>query len=49
VVREVSSEISYPVLTKTNYSDWALLMMVKLKGRALWNAVEKGGTAFRRR
>jgi hypothetical protein len=44
VVREVSSEISYPVLTKTNYSDWALLMMVKLKGRALWNVVEKGGT-----
>jgi hypothetical protein len=43
VVREVSGGISYPVLTKTNYSNWALLMKVKLKARALWSAVEKGG------
>jgi hypothetical protein len=43
VVREVSGGISYPVLTKINYSDWALLMKVKLKARALWSAVEKGG------
>jgi hypothetical protein len=42
VVHEVSGGISYPVLTKTNYSDWALLMKVKLKARALWSAVEKG-------
>jgi hypothetical protein len=26
-----------------NYSDWALLMKVKLKARRLWAAVEKGG------
>ena len=42
VIREVSGS-SYPVLTKTNYSDWALLMKVKLKARSLWNIVEKGG------
>jgi hypothetical protein len=42
-VREVSGGISYLVLTSTNYLDWALLMMVKLKTRALWSAVEKGG------
>jgi hypothetical protein len=35
VVHEVSGGISYPVLTKTNYSNWALLMKVKLKARAL--------------
>jgi hypothetical protein len=40
VVREVSGGISYPILTKSNYSDWALLMKVKLKARALWSAVE---------
>jgi hypothetical protein len=43
VVREVSGGISYPVLTKTNYSNLALLMKVKLKARALWSVVEKGG------
>jgi hypothetical protein len=43
VVREVSGGISYPVLTKTNYSDWALLMKVKLKARALWGSITKGG------
>lgn len=31
VIREVGGRTSYPVLTKTNYSDWALLMKVKLK------------------
>jgi hypothetical protein len=35
VIREVSGGSSYPTLTKTNYSDWALLMKVKLKARAL--------------
>jgi hypothetical protein len=35
VIREVDGESSYPTFTKTNYSDWALLMNVKLKERAL--------------
>ena len=35
VIREVGCGSSYAVLTKTNYSDWALLMKVKLKARAL--------------
>jgi hypothetical protein len=43
VIREVGGGSSYPTLTKTNYSDWALLMMVKLKARGLWSAVEPGG------
>lgn len=43
VIREVGSGSGYPVLTKTNYSDWALLMKVKLKARALWKAIEEGG------
>jgi hypothetical protein len=33
VIREVGGGSSYPTLTKTNYSDWALLMKVKLKVR----------------
>ncbi|CAA7391866.1 unnamed protein product [Spirodela intermedia] len=31
------------MLTKTNYSNWALLMKVKLRARLLWTAIEKGG------
>lgn len=43
VIHEVSGGSSYSALTKTNYSDWALLMKVKLKARALWSVIEKGG------
>jgi hypothetical protein len=43
VIREVGGGSSYPDLTKTNYSDWALLMKVKLKARALWSIIEKDG------
>jgi hypothetical protein len=44
VVWEVSDRISYPILMKLNYSDWALLMKVKLKARVLWNAIKYGGS-----
>jgi hypothetical protein len=43
VIREVGGGSTYPTLTKTNYSDWALLMKVKLKARALWSVIEDGG------
>jgi hypothetical protein len=43
VIREVGGGSSYPTLTKTNYSDWALLMKVKLKARGLWSTVETDG------
>jgi hypothetical protein len=42
VICEVDDGSSYPALTKTNYSDWALLMKVKLKARALWSVIEDG-------
>jgi hypothetical protein len=44
VIHEVGGGSSYPALTKTNYSDWALLMKVKLKAWALWSIIENGGT-----
>jgi hypothetical protein len=43
VIREVGGGSTYPTLTKTNYSDWALLMKVKLKARALWSVIEDNG------
>jgi hypothetical protein len=42
VIRDVDGGSSYTALTKTNYSDWALLMKVKLKARALWSIIEDG-------
>jgi hypothetical protein len=44
VIREVGGGSSYPALTKTNYSDWALLMKVKLKVRTLWSVIENSST-----
>jgi hypothetical protein len=31
------------MLTKTNYTEWALIMKVKLQARNLWEAIELGG------
>jgi hypothetical protein len=49
VIREVGDGTSYPALTKTDYSGWALLMKVKFKARALWSVIEDGSTINRRR
>ena len=40
-VREVS-RTSWPMLTRTNYGEWSVIMKVKLGARRLWNAVDKG-------
>jgi hypothetical protein len=40
VVRETGG--SWPMLNRTNYADWALLMQVMLEARQLWVAVNDG-------
>jgi hypothetical protein len=48
VVREIVLEsgggggvvVSWPTLTKTNYTEWAIFMRVKLQGAGLWEAVD---------
>jgi hypothetical protein len=42
VVREVRGGTNYPILTKTNYTNWARLMKVKLRARHLWRAIDVG-------
>jgi hypothetical protein len=32
----------WPLLTHTNYADWAVLMQVMLEGRLLWDAIDNG-------
>ena len=40
VIRESGG--SWPMLTRTNYADWALLMQVMLEARQVWVAVKDG-------
>jgi hypothetical protein len=40
MVREMSGQ--FPLLTKTNYADWAAMMKVLLRARGLWAVVKEG-------
>jgi hypothetical protein len=42
VVHEVGDGMMFPVLSKNNYFDWAMMMRVKLKVCSLWVVVDKG-------
>jgi hypothetical protein len=33
---------NYPMLMKSNYNDWSLLMKINLETRYLWNAINPG-------
>jgi hypothetical protein len=41
IVREGGSGTSWPTLTKSNYTEWAILMRVKLQATGFWEAVEE--------
>jgi hypothetical protein len=42
-VREIGvGPANWPLLTKTNYTEWALIMKIKLQARNLWEAIEPG-------
>uniref|UniRef100_A0ACD5X227 Uncharacterized protein n=1 Tax=Avena sativa TaxID=4498 RepID=A0ACD5X227_AVESA len=40
------SSTAFPLLTRSNYHDWSLLMRVILQGRGWWKAVETGEAEF---
>jgi hypothetical protein len=43
VVREIGvGPANWPLLTKMNYTEWALIMKIKLQARNLWEAIEPG-------
>jgi hypothetical protein len=33
---------NWQLLTKMNYTEWALIMKIKLRARNLWEAIEPG-------
>src|SRR6266540_934976 len=44
VIREVGGA-NYPILNKTNYGHWSLVMKVMLQARGLWEACDLGGVS----
>jgi hypothetical protein len=43
VVREIDvGPANWPLLPKTNYTEWALIMKIKLQARNFWEAIEPG-------
>lgn len=46
-VRDVGmSSTSFPLLTRSNYPSWLLLMKVIMEARHMWQAVETGDVEF---
>jgi hypothetical protein len=49
VVREIGvGPANWPLLTKTNYTEWALIMEIKLQARNLWEAIEPGDVTLQK-
>jgi hypothetical protein len=48
VVEKVASvgPANYPILTKSNYNKWSLLMRIKMEARGLWGPVDPGDADF---
>ena len=42
VVWEGGRSMHLPMLTRTNYTVWAILMHVQLQGACLWEAIDPG-------
>ena len=40
VVEKSSGSIQWPILTRTNYQEWSLLMRVNMEAQGYWHAVE---------
>ncbi|CAO2038680.1 unnamed protein product [Urochloa humidicola] len=48
VIREIGGAANWPMLTKTNYTQWSLVMKVKMQARNLWGAIEPGGVSLQK-
>jgi hypothetical protein len=47
VVEKSTAGIVYPMLTRTNYTEWSAVMRVNLQAAGLWEAVHYGGVEYR--
>jgi hypothetical protein len=44
--KDSGTRTPWPMLTKTNYHEWSLLMKVKMQARQLWDAIEYGDLPY---
>src|SRR5438132_6302273 len=42
IIREGGGSAQYPMLTRTNYADWTIIMRVQLQAQGLWDVVNLG-------
>lgn len=45
-VRE--SSLMWPMLTRSNYSEWAMLMQCNFEAMEIWEVIELGGAGVKR-
>jgi hypothetical protein len=48
VIERTSGAIPYPILTRTNYTEWSLVVMVNLQAQGLWDVVSTGIGDYRK-
>jgi hypothetical protein len=41
MIKEVVGSTLWPLLTKTNYNEWSLVMKVEMKMRQMWDVVRR--------
>ncbi len=47
IEKSSSAGIVYPTLTRTNYTEWSLVMKVNLQAAGLWDVIESGDGDYR--
>ncbi|WVZ88093.1 hypothetical protein U9M48_034646 [Paspalum notatum var. saurae] len=46
VIKDSSASVQYPVLTKTNYPEWVVMMRINLQAQGLWRAIDPGNASY---
>ena len=46
VIKDAGGSANWPMLTRTNYGEWSVLMRVMLEARSLWDAVTLDDAEF---
>jgi hypothetical protein len=41
MIKEIIGSTPWPLLTKTNYNEWSLVMKVEMKTRQMWDVVRR--------
>ncbi|WVZ83459.1 hypothetical protein U9M48_030605 [Paspalum notatum var. saurae] len=46
VIKEASASVQYPMLTKSNYPEWVVMMRINLQAQGLWRAIDPGNASY---